>query len=93
MQYHVHVGSLKESCSTFPQKVATGYQLMKLLNSLSISQKTLFFLQDVEASLPDAVKVNELSSMTTYSVPKITRVHAADVQSHLKTLYLTFHDV
>ena len=39
--------------------------------SLSISQKMLLFLQDVSVPLPDVVKVNELSSMTTYSVPRI----------------------
>ena len=43
-----------------------------LMVHLSISQKVLLFLQVVSAPLPDVVKENELSSMTTYSVPKIS---------------------
>ena len=39
---------------------------------LSISQKMSLFLQDVSAPSPAGAKINELSSMTTYSVPKIS---------------------
>ena len=39
---------------------------------LSISQKMLLFLQVVSAPSPDVLKEDELSSMTTYSVPKIS---------------------
>ena len=48
----------------------------RLSNSLtvpfSISQKMLLFLQVVSAPSPDVLKENELSSMTTYSVPQIS---------------------
>jgi len=39
---------------------------------LSISQKMLLFLQAVSAPSPDVLKEDEISSMTTYSVPKIS---------------------
>ena len=39
---------------------------------LSISQKMSLFLQDVNAPSPALAKINELSSTTAYSVPKIS---------------------
>ena len=39
---------------------------------LSISQKMLLFLEVVRAPSPDVLKEDKLSSMTTYSVPKIS---------------------
>ena len=48
----------------------------RLSNSLTVPclfhEKIILFFQVVSASLPDVLKENELSSMTTYSVPKIS---------------------
>ena len=48
----------------------------RLSNSLTVPcllhKKMLLFLQAVSAISPDVLKENELSSMTTYSVPKIS---------------------
>ena len=54
------------------QKAATSYQIVLRFLCLFSSQKLLLFLQVVSAPSPDVLKEDELSSMTTYSVPKIS---------------------
>ena len=55
----------------FPQKAATGYHIILRFLCL-FHKKKLLFLQVVSAPSPDVLKENELSYMTTYSVPKIS---------------------
>ena len=55
----------------FPQKAATGYQIVLRFLCL-FHKKMLLFLQVVRAPSPDVLKEDKLSSMTTYSVPKIS---------------------
>ena len=85
--YHFVLGSLKGSCSTFLQQVASSYQI-RLTAPLSISQKMSLSLQDVSAPSPAGAKINELSSMTTYSVPKISFCPSSVEMNSEKTLDL-----
>ena len=63
--YHVLLGSLKGSCRTFLQQVASGYQIILQLPCLFHKIKSLF-LQDVSAPSSAVRKINELSSMTMF---------------------------
>ena len=54
---------LLESCNRLSNSVAVPF---------SFSQKMLLFLQVMSAPSPDVLKENEHSSMTTYSLPKIS---------------------